>query len=172
MLAANQTKAFVLMNKQLSRQPVSLFLANQPQKNPSLPLLFFRRKRKRNHLNKAAMELHKIDIEQAFLQADKLNEGVICRYFINPLPGSPEAGNKKMINLLLFLQKQKLATAIYLFGLGTLLSGPGLKHMRLRSHHDLTGTLVTPLLLGRTWWSTKSPTCLPLSVSICTNDRH
>ena len=39
-------------------------------------------------------------------------------------------GNKKMINLLLFLQKQKLATAIYLFGLGTLLSGPGLKHMR------------------------------------------
>ena len=32
-----------------------------------------------------------------------------------------------MINLLLFLQKQKLATAIYLFGLGTLLSGPGLK---------------------------------------------
>ena len=95
------------------------------------------------------MELHKIDIEQAFLQADKLNEGVICRYFINPLPGSPEAGNKKMINLLLFLQKQKLATAIYLFGLGTLLSGPGLKHMRLRSHHDLTGTLVTPLLLGR-----------------------
>ena len=118
------------------------------------------------------MELHKIDIEQAFLQADKLNEGVICRYFINPLPGSPEAGNKKMINLLLFLQKQKLVTAIYLFGLGTLLSGPGLKHMRLRSHHDLTGTLVTPLLLGRTWWSTKSPTCLPLSVSICTNDRH
>ena len=70
------------------------------------------------------------------------------------------------------LEKQKLATAIYLFGLGTLLSGPGLKHMRLRSHHDLTGTLVTPLLLGRTWWRTKSPTCLPLSVSICTNDRH
>ena len=35
-----------------------------------------------------------------------------------------------MIVLLLFLQKQNLATAIYLFGLGTLLSGPGLKHMR------------------------------------------
>ena len=34
------------------------------------------------------------------------------------------------INLLLFLQKQNLATAIYLFGLGTLLPGPGLKHMR------------------------------------------
>jgi hypothetical protein len=77
-----------------------------------------------------------------------------------------------IINLLLFLQEQKLATAIYLFGLGTRLFGPGLKHMRLGSHHDPTGTLVTPLLLGRTWWSTKSPTCLPLSVSICTNDRH
>ena len=49
-----------------------------------------------------------------------------------------------MIVLLLFLQKQKLATAIYLFGLGTLLSGLGLKHMRIRSYHDLAGTLVTP----------------------------
>ena len=29
------------------------------------------------------------------------------------------------------------ATAIYLFGLGTLLTGLGLKHMRIRSHHDL-----------------------------------
>ena len=37
------------------------------------------------------MELHKIDIEQAFLQADKLDEGVNGRYFINPPPGSPEA---------------------------------------------------------------------------------
>ena len=35
-----------------------------------------------------------------------------------------------MMILLLFLQKQNLASAIYLFGLGTLLSGPGLKHMR------------------------------------------
>ena len=51
------------------------------------------------------------------------------------------------INLLLFLQKQNLATAIYLFGLGTLLTGLGLKHMRIRSHHDLAGALVTPLLL-------------------------
>jgi hypothetical protein len=34
---------------------------------------------------------------------------------------------KMMIILLLFLQKQSLASAIYLFGLGTLLSGPGLK---------------------------------------------
>ena len=49
-----------------------------------------------------------------------------------------------MIVLLLFLQKQNLATAIYLFGLGTLLSGLGLKHMRIHSHHDLAGTLVTP----------------------------
>jgi hypothetical protein len=36
-----------------------------------------------------------------------------------------------MIVLLLFLQKQNLANAIYLFGLGTLLSGLGLKHMRI-----------------------------------------
>ncbi len=33
------------------------------------------------------------------------------------------------INLLLFLQKQNLATAIYLFGLGTLLTGLGLKYI-------------------------------------------
>jgi hypothetical protein len=33
-------------------------------------------------------------------------------------------------DLLLFLQKQNLASAIYLFGLGTRLSGQGLKHMR------------------------------------------
>ena len=43
------------------------------------------------------MELHKIDIEQAFLQADKLDEGVNGRYFINPPPGSPEAGNKNIV---------------------------------------------------------------------------
>jgi hypothetical protein len=49
-----------------------------------------------------------------------------------------------IIVLLLFLQKQNLANAIYLFGLGNLLSGLGLKHMRIRSHHDLAGTLVTP----------------------------
>ena len=78
----------------------------------------------------------------------------------------------RSIVLLLFLQEQNLATAIYLFGLGTLLTGLGLKHMRLRSHHDLAGALVTSLLLGRPWWSTTSPTCLPLSVSIYTNDRH
>ena len=34
------------------------------------------------------MELHKIDIEPAFLQADKLDEGVNGRYFINPPPGT------------------------------------------------------------------------------------
>jgi hypothetical protein len=43
------------------------------------------------------MELHKVDIEQAFLQADKLDEGVNGRYFINPPPGSPEAGNKNVV---------------------------------------------------------------------------
>ena len=43
------------------------------------------------------MELHKINIEQAFLQADKLDEGVNGRYFINPPPGSPEAGNKNIV---------------------------------------------------------------------------
>jgi hypothetical protein len=43
------------------------------------------------------MELHKIDVEQAFLQADKLDEGVNGRYFINPPPGSPEAGNKTIV---------------------------------------------------------------------------
>ena len=53
--------------------------------------------------------------------------------------------------LLLFLQKQNLATDIYLFGLGTLLTGLGLKHMRIRSHHDLAGALVTSLLRGRPW---------------------
>ena len=73
---------------------------------------------------------------------------------------------------LLFLQKQNLANAIYLFGLGTLLTGLGLKHVRIRSHHDLAGALVTPLLLGRPWWSTTSPTCLPLSVLTITSDQH
>jgi hypothetical protein len=40
------------------------------------------------------MELHKIDIEQAFLQPDELDED--GRYFINPPPESPEAGNKNI----------------------------------------------------------------------------
>ena len=43
------------------------------------------------------MELHKIEIEQAFLEADKLVEDVNGRYFINPLPGSPEAGDKNIV---------------------------------------------------------------------------
>jgi hypothetical protein len=43
------------------------------------------------------MELHKNDIKQAFLQAHKLDEGVNCRCFINPPPGSPEAGNKNIV---------------------------------------------------------------------------
>ena len=76
------------------------------------------------------------------------------------------------INLLLFLQKQNLATAIYLFGLGTLLTGLGLKHMRICSHHGLVGALVTSLFLGGPWLSTTSPTCLPLSVFTITSDQH
>ncbi len=75
----------------------------------------------------------------------------------------PARPSSMMMILLLFLQKQNLVSAIYLFGLGTRLSGPGLKHMRSRSHHDptssSTGALVIPLLLGRTRWSTKSPAC-------------
>ena len=43
------------------------------------------------------MELHKINIEQAFLQADKLDEGVNGRYFINPPPGTSAAGNKNIV---------------------------------------------------------------------------
>ena len=36
-------------------------------------------------------------LQPAFLQADKLDEGVNGRYFINPPPGSPEAGNKDIV---------------------------------------------------------------------------
>jgi hypothetical protein len=42
-------------------------------------------------------ELHSCDIEQAFLQADKLPEGVNGRYFIQPPPGSPDAENKDVV---------------------------------------------------------------------------
>ena len=44
--------------------------------------------------------------------------------------------------------------------------------MRICSHHDLAGALVTSLFLGRPWWSTTSPTCLPLSVFTITSDQH
>jgi hypothetical protein len=67
--------------------------------------------------------------------------------------------NVVMIILLLFFQKQNLASNVYLFGLGTRPSGPGLKHMRSRSHQDPTGALVIPLLLRRTRWSIKTPAC-------------
>jgi hypothetical protein len=44
------------------------------------------------------MKLHKIEyIEQTFLQTETLDEGVNGRYFINPPPGSPETGNKKIV---------------------------------------------------------------------------
>ena len=41
--------------------------------------------------------LHACDIEQAFLQADKLPEGVNGRYFIQPPPGSPDANNRDVV---------------------------------------------------------------------------
>jgi hypothetical protein len=37
------------------------------------------------------LEIHSVDIEQVFLQTDKLMEGVNDRYFTNPPPGSPDA---------------------------------------------------------------------------------
>ena len=42
-------------------------------------------------------ELHACDIEQAFLQADKLPEGVNGRYFIQPPPGSPDANDRDVV---------------------------------------------------------------------------
>ena len=42
-------------------------------------------------------ELHACDIEQAFLQADKLPEGVNGRYFIQPPPRSPDANNRDVV---------------------------------------------------------------------------
>ncbi len=77
----------------------------------------------------------------------------------------------KLSSVLIFLE-QNLATTVYLFGLGALLTGLWLKYMRIRSHHDLAGALVTSLLLGRPWWSTTSPTCLSLSVFTITSDQH
>ena len=43
------------------------------------------------------LELYSIDIEQAFLQTDKLMEGVNDRYFINPTDGSPDTNNKDIV---------------------------------------------------------------------------
>ena len=43
------------------------------------------------------LELHSVDIEQDFSQADKLPEGVNGRYFVNPPPGSPDSGNKDIL---------------------------------------------------------------------------
>ena len=43
------------------------------------------------------LELHSVEIEQAFTQTDKLPEGVNGRYFINPPSGSPDAGNKDIV---------------------------------------------------------------------------
>ena len=43
------------------------------------------------------LQLHSVDIEQVFTQTDKLPEGVNDRYFTNPPPGSPDAGNKDVV---------------------------------------------------------------------------
>ncbi len=43
------------------------------------------------------LELHSVDIEQAFVQADKLKEGANGRYFITPPSGSPDAGDKSIV---------------------------------------------------------------------------
>jgi hypothetical protein len=54
-----------------------------------------------------------------------------------------------MILLLLLFYKQSLAFAVYLVGIGTLHTGPGLeKKAHLIMLSPFTGTLVTPLLLG------------------------
>jgi hypothetical protein len=45
-------------------------------------------------------ELHACDIEQAFLQADKLPEGVNDRYFIQTPPGSPDANDHFLTEML------------------------------------------------------------------------
>ena len=42
-------------------------------------------------------EMHSCDIEQAFLQVDKLPEGVKGRYFIQPPPGSPDANDRDVV---------------------------------------------------------------------------
>ena len=40
------------------------------------------------------MELHEVEVEQAFLQADKLDEGVNGRSFFNPTPGARRQATK------------------------------------------------------------------------------
>ena len=45
----------------------------------------------------------------------------------NRMAGRQMSCRQMMILLLLFLQKQSLAFAVYLFGIGTLHTGPGLK---------------------------------------------
>ena len=42
-------------------------------------------------------ELHACDIEQAFLQADKLPKSVNDGYFIQPPPGSPDANDGDVV---------------------------------------------------------------------------
>ena len=42
-------------------------------------------------------ELHSVDFTQAFIQADRLPEGVNGRYFIWPPEGSPDEGRKDIV---------------------------------------------------------------------------
>ena len=43
------------------------------------------------------LELHSVDIEQAFTQSDKLKEDANGRYFITPPSDSPDAGDKSVV---------------------------------------------------------------------------
>jgi hypothetical protein len=43
------------------------------------------------------LELHSVDIEQVFTQADTLKEGSNDRYFITPSSDSPDVGDKSVV---------------------------------------------------------------------------
>ena len=43
------------------------------------------------------LELHSVDFTQAFIQADRLPEGVNGRLFISPPPGSPHANTSGIV---------------------------------------------------------------------------
>ena len=43
------------------------------------------------------LKLHSIDFKQAFIQADRLSEGINGRLFISPPPGSPHANTSGIV---------------------------------------------------------------------------
>jgi hypothetical protein len=43
------------------------------------------------------LELHSVDIEPIFTEADKLNKGANGRYFITPPPDNPDADDKSVV---------------------------------------------------------------------------